>query len=250
MKILKTLFKLVVVLVVLAVVALLALPLWFGPVAKTAANAVVPGIVKTDFHMGHIALNPYTGRFELGDTQLANPEGYSEKYAVKLGDIVFDCDPLSVAGDVIHIEEITVKDVFASVTTKDGVMNFKQIQYNVAGGKEKYEAAQAEAVGYAVHTTKFGQVQQLSRAWFADLDRVRDPAAEAAAAWQGPALVIWGQDDADVHPFVPAHVAATLGAQTQDATGEGHGYGFYSEDDAVRNLVASSAADFFAANLK
>lgn len=145
MKIVKTLFKLVVVLVVLAVVALLALPLWFGPVAKTAANAVVPGIVKTDFHMGHIALNPYTGRFELGDTQLANPEGYSEKDAVKLGDIVFDCDPLSVAGDVIHIEEITVKDVFASVTTKDGVMNFKQIQYNVAGGKEKYEAAQAEA---------------------------------------------------------------------------------------------------------
>lgn len=145
MKIVKTLFKLVVVLVVLAVVALLALPLWLGPVAKTAANAVVPGIVKADFHMGHIALNPYTGRFELGDTQLANPEGYSEKYAVKLGDIVFDCDPLSVAGDVIHIEEITVKDVFASVTTKDGVMNFKQIQYNVAGGKEKYEAAQAEA---------------------------------------------------------------------------------------------------------
>ena len=145
MKIVKTLFKLVVVLVVLAVVALLALPLWFGPVAKTAANAVVPGIVKTDFHMGHIAPNPYTGRFELGDTQLANPGGYSEKHAVKLGDIVFDCDPLSVAGDVIHIEEITVKDVFASVTTKDGVMNFKQIQYNVAGGKAKYEAAQAEA---------------------------------------------------------------------------------------------------------
>ena len=38
--------------------------------------------------------------------------------------------------------------------------------------------------------------------------------------------------------------------KTQDATGEGHGYGFYSEDDTVRNLVASSAADFFAANLK
>ena len=120
------------------------------------------------------------------------------------------------------------------------------------GGAQTYaaKAAQAEAVGYAVHTTKFGQVQQLSGAWFADLDRVRDPAAEAAAAWQGPALVIWGQDDADVHPFVPAHVAATLGAQTQDATGEGHGYGFYSEDDAVRKRVANAAADFFAEKLK
>ena len=144
MKAVKFLIKAIVVIVVLVVVAVLALPLWFGPVARTAANSVVPGIVKTDFHMGHISLNPYSGRFELGDMQLSNPEGYSEKYAVTLGDIVFDCEPLSMATDVIHIEEIKVKGVFASVVSKDGVGNFKQIQYNVAGGKEKYEAAQAE----------------------------------------------------------------------------------------------------------
>ena len=145
MKAVKILLKVVVALVALVIIAVLALPLWFGPVAKTAANSVVPGIVKTDFHMGHISLNPYSGRFELGDTQLANPAGYSEKFAVTLGDIAFDCEPLSLATDVIHIEEIKVKDVFASVVTKDGVMNFTQIQYNVAGGKEKYEAAQAKA---------------------------------------------------------------------------------------------------------
>ena len=145
MKAVKILLKAIVALVALVIIAVLALPLWFGPVAKTAANSVVPGIVKTDFHMGHISLNPYSGRFELGDTQLANPQGYSEKFAATLGDIAFDCEPLSLATDVIHIEEIKVKDVFASVVTKDGVMNFTQIQYNVAGGKEKYEAAQAKA---------------------------------------------------------------------------------------------------------
>ena len=145
MKAVKILLKVIVALVALVIIAVLALPLWFGPVAKTAANSVVPGIVKTDFRMGHISLNPYSGRFELGDTQLANPQGYSEKFAVTLGDIAFDCEPLSLASDVIHIEEIKVKDVFASVVTKDGVMNFTQIQYNVAGGKEKYEAAQAKA---------------------------------------------------------------------------------------------------------
>ena len=120
------------------------------------------------------------------------------------------------------------------------------------GGAAAYDAmaAQAEAEGYVVHTTVFGQVQQLSRAWFADLDRVQDPAAEAAAAWNGPALVIWGQDDESVHPFVPEHVAATLGAQTLDATGEGHGYGFYSEDDAVRKRVANATAEFLAEKLK
>ena len=146
MKLIKILLKTVVCIVVLVLVALLALPLWFGPVVKTAANAAVPGIVKTDFHMGHLHLNPYTARFELGDMQLSNPQGYSEKYAVTLGDIIFDAETLSLATDVIHIEEITVKDVFVSVVSggENNVGNFKPIPYNVAGGKEKYEAAQAE----------------------------------------------------------------------------------------------------------
>ena len=146
MKAIKILFKAIVCIVALVVVALLALPLWFGPVVKTAANAAVPGIVKTDFHMGHLHLNPYTARFELGDMQLSNPQGYSEKYAVTLGDIIFDAEMLSLATDVIHVEEITVKDVFVSVVNggENNVGNFKQIQYNVAGGKEKYEQAEAE----------------------------------------------------------------------------------------------------------
>lgn len=146
MKLIKILLKTVICIVVLVLVALLALPLWFGPVVKTAANVVVPGIVKTDFHMGHLHLNPYTARFELSDMQLSNPQGYSEKYAVTLGDIIFDAETLSLATDVIHIEEITVKDIFVSVVSggENKVGNFKQIQYNVAGGKEKYEAAQAE----------------------------------------------------------------------------------------------------------
>ena len=146
MKAIKILLKAVVVIVAIVIVALLALPLWFGPVVKTAANAAVPGIVKTDFHMGHLHLNPYTARFELGDMQLSNPQGYSEKYAVTLGDIIFDAETLSLATDVIHIEEITVKDIFVSVVSggENNVGNFKQIQYNVAGGKEKYEAAEAE----------------------------------------------------------------------------------------------------------
>ena len=146
MKAIKILFKAIICIVALVVVALLALPLWFGPVVKTAANAAVPGVVKTDFHMGHLHLNPYTARFELGDMQLSNPQGYSEKYAVTLGDIIFDAETLSLATDVIHIEEITVKDVFVSVVSggENDALNFKQIQYNVAGGKEKYEAAEAE----------------------------------------------------------------------------------------------------------
>ena len=146
MKAVKFLIKAVVAIVVLVVVAVLALPLWFGPVVKGVGNAAVPGVVKTDFNLAHLSLNPYTARFELGGLVLANPTGYSEKIAARVGELTFDAETLSLATDVIHIEEITVKDVFVSYVSggENNVNNFKQIQYNVAGGKEKYEQAQAE----------------------------------------------------------------------------------------------------------
>ena len=120
------------------------------------------------------------------------------------------------------------------------------------GGPEAFDMMEADAEenGYVTFITIYGQTQELSKEWFADLEKVENPAEAAAAAWNGAALVIWGSDDEAVNPAISESVAATLGAQTQDATGEGHGYGFYSEDDAVRNLVAGATADFFAANLK
>jgi len=153
MKIVKVALKALLWLVVLVIVVLLTLPLWFGPVAKTVANAAVPGVVKTDFRLDHLSLNPYTARFELAGLRLANPAGYSEHYAATVGDIAFDANTFSLMTDVIHIEEIKIKDVFVSYVSggPEKVNNFTQIQYNVAGGKEKYEAdrsaKKAEASG-------------------------------------------------------------------------------------------------------
>lgn len=146
-KLLKFLLKTVLCLVAILVIAVLALPLWIGPVGKTAANSVVPGVVGTDFHLGILALNPYSGHVEVGDLQLSNSAGYSEKYAATLGDLTVDLETSSLMTDVIHVRNIVVKDVFVSYVSggADDVNNFKQIQYNVAGGKEKYEAQQAAA---------------------------------------------------------------------------------------------------------
>jgi len=155
MKAMKVVLKVLVCLVALVGVALLSLPLWFGPVVKTVANAVAPGIVKTDFRLGHLSLNPYTARFELGSLSLGNPPGYSVAEAVRVGSVVVDAETFSLATDVIHVEEVSLKDLFVSVVSggENKVLNFKQIQYNVAGGKEKYEAAQVEKEAKAAVAT-------------------------------------------------------------------------------------------------
>lgn len=121
------------------------------------------------------------------------------------------------------------------------------------GGVENYAAlnAAADAEGFVTFTTIYGSTQELSKEWFADLAVYgADLAALASANYEGASIVIWGQDDEAVNPAISANVAEVFASQTVDATGEGHGYGFYSEDATVRNLVAASFADFFAANLK
>ena len=117
-------------------------------------------------------------------------------------------------------------------------------------GEKQLAVKPAEADGFATFTTIYGQTQELSAAWFADLDVHANAAEEAAAVYTNPAFVIWGSDDEAVNPAISEAVATALNAITLDATGEGHGYGFYSETEEVRELVSLCTADFFAEKLQ
>lgn len=143
-KLIKFVFWTLVVLVLLAVLLVATLPLWLGPVARPIANRVAPTITKTDFNLGHLSLNPWTGRLEVGDVQIGNPAGYSEPRAVALGSLTVVADVPSVFSDCIHVREVTLTDCFVSYLYggENNVDNLTQLQMNVAGGKEKFEAAQ------------------------------------------------------------------------------------------------------------
>ncbi len=131
-------------LVVLAVLLVATIPLWVGPVVRPIANAAASRITQTEFNLGHLALNPYSGRLELGNLKVGNPTGYSEPIALSLGSLVVVLDGMSVLSDCIHVHEVTLKDCFVSYLYggENNVDNLTQIQMNVAGGKEKYDAAQ------------------------------------------------------------------------------------------------------------
>lgn len=143
-KLLKFVFWTLAVLVLLAVLLVATLPLWLGPVARPIANRVAPTITKTDFSLGHLSFNPYTGRLEVGDVQIGNPAGYSEPRAVALGSLTVVADLPSVFSDCIHVREVTLSDCFVSYLYggENDIDNLTQLQMNVAGGKEKFEAAQ------------------------------------------------------------------------------------------------------------
>ncbi len=147
MKAIKKLFKFIkwtlIVVVVLALALVLTIPLWIGPVVTGTANMAVPGIVKTDFHLGEFGLNPYRGTLNVGDMQLANPPEFAKENCVELGKFYVRLDPMTVASKKIHIEEVTLDGLLVATTVTAG--NFRQIAANAAGEKKEEEPKEAEA---------------------------------------------------------------------------------------------------------
>ena len=145
MKAIKVIGKILLWTLAVVVVLLLALPLWIGPVVKGVANAVVPGITGTDFHLGEFGLNPYTGTLHVGDMQLANPTNFSEKNAVDLKALDVDFAMASLfSGKKYRVEFVEVNGVFVHVDVPKAA-NFLQIAENASGGKDVDEAAKGTA---------------------------------------------------------------------------------------------------------
>lgn len=117
------------------------------------------------------------------------------------------------------------------------------------GGAEVFDPLQDKAVaeGYAVFTTMFGQVQELSKEWFEDMNKMPENApALAAEKFTGKAIVFYGEDDPSVNPAVSQGVADALKAEVKIVTGDQHSYGFYSDRADILGAIAESAAEFFA----
>ena len=145
MKAIKVIGKILLWTLAVVVVLLLALPLWIGPVVKGVANAVVPGITGTGFHLGEFGLNPYTGTLHVGDMQLANPTNFSEKNAVDLKALDVDFAVTSLfSGKKYRVEFVEVNGVFVHVDVPKAA-NFLQIAENASGGKDGDEAAKGTA---------------------------------------------------------------------------------------------------------
>lgn len=123
---------------------------------------------------------------------------------------------------------------------------------NLFGGSENWEVLKAEANenGFAGFTTIYGQEQELSAEWFADLEKYMDGLAEAAAEkYDGSSLVIYATDDAAVAPSVSAHVAEVLGSQVLNTYADGHSYSFYGTNPDTIHTVNDGSVEYFVSEL-
>lgn len=164
MKALKIAGLVVASLLALVLLALLTIPLWIGPVGRSAINKAVPELTGTGFNLESFALNPYSGHVRMEGIALENPveeaEGEPglvskalgavsdfvstpETNAVTIGSIDVKLETTSLLSDTVKIHEVEIKDVYVygDVTLSNWRTIWANIQKNLGDEKKEDESA-------------------------------------------------------------------------------------------------------------
>ena len=222
----------------------------FGGIAAALAEAGIASI-RMDFPGCGDSTEPFT---ENTLSNMIADSNAAKDYLV--ANYPVDADKLGILGysmgGLIAAEIVSQKDnpYQAVVLLSGALVDVETLAPNLFGSMETYEElkATAEKDGFATFTTIYGQTQDLSKAWFDDME-----AADGIADIQkfdGPVMIMYGDKDEMVTPEMNQAVAQVMPeAQVVIVPDADHGYGFYSDQPEVTAMVEGSITDFFTGNL-
>lgn len=121
-------------------------------------------------------------------------------------------------------------------------------EWTSLGPPGTYDSLREQAFrdGSVVYTTRWGTELELGYHWFIDIERTRP--LGALANFEGPLLVLYGDQDDVVPPAIPeAAIAAARNSSEvvrHVVAGADHGFGFYTDIPALATEVVETTADF------
>ncbi len=118
--------------VVAVLVLLIAGVLFFlDKLVKTGVETIGPKLAGVSMTVGTLDISLLSGKVDLENFVIGNPEGYTTPHAIKVGKVVVQIEPLSVLGDKIVIRELTVDGVDVNFETSIVASNLNDILNNL-----------------------------------------------------------------------------------------------------------------------
>ncbi|AOS43249.1 hypothetical protein Verru16b_00292 [Lacunisphaera limnophila] len=114
---------------------------FLGSIVKSGVNNFGPKLTQTKVELKAATVSPLTGSGTLRGLTVGNPAGWSAGDAFTLGHVHVDVDPMSIFGDHIVINEITIDAPVFNYETKIVASNIKDLLKNIeaftgSGGQE------------------------------------------------------------------------------------------------------------------
>ncbi len=103
----------IIVSILVALVVVIAIALFIGlknldTLVEAAIESVGPMVTKTEVQVEGVNIKLTEGRGDIYGLEVANPEGYSDRPIIKVGQVGLEIQPGSITEDVIVIREILV----------------------------------------------------------------------------------------------------------------------------------------------
>jgi hypothetical protein len=126
------------IVIIICLTALLVIPfilyvLWLKPVSMItkAINKHGPAITNTEISLGNAYLSLFSGRVELRNFTLSNPEGFKSRQAIKAESILLYTERNAFMGNPLIINKIEVVAPEITYEKAEGTDNFRTILNNI-----------------------------------------------------------------------------------------------------------------------
>ena len=111
----------------IAAVVILLLIFLPGIIVSYVVPPIASQVLKTKVEIGFAFINVFDGAVNIRNVKIHNPEGYDAPYAFELGHFEVDVDMFTLAAPKLVIEEVILEGMHATLETKWGTNNFKDI---------------------------------------------------------------------------------------------------------------------------
>lgn len=109
----------------------LGLTFFLGSIVKAGVNSFGPKLTQTRVELAGANIMPLSGKGTLSGLAVGNPKGWSEGNAFYLGKIQIDVAPLSLFGDHVVINEISIDGPEFLYETRIVASNIKDLLKNI-----------------------------------------------------------------------------------------------------------------------
>ncbi len=116
---------------IVVIAAYIGVAYFLGSMVKAGVNNFAPKLTQSKVELAGAKLSPLTGSGTLSGLTVANPAGWSEGNAFSLGAVHVDVEPMSIFGDHIVINEISIDRPVFNYETKIVSSNIKDLLENI-----------------------------------------------------------------------------------------------------------------------
>lgn len=151
----KTLISLLVVLVLAVGVAFF----YIDSIVKSGIEIVGSEVLGTKVTVSSVSISPLNGKGTISGLTIANPEGFTSKNIMQLGEVTVALNIGSLTSDVIEIAEVTVIEPLITYETKITTDNMRALLANLPSTSESDVAEDANgAAGKGIVIKEFNLI--------------------------------------------------------------------------------------------